>query len=220
MKSRLGLWSKAKGSGILRWSLLLLLLLLVLLFLFAAATTTLQAPSPWSRSPSAPLQVPFKFPSSARRSPFKLPSPWSTHEAPLNVRIEPRRMSRSNRNVWSGERKMDLLPGLGHNRRKSNLTWCRWHGSSWGCYPLLFSQSGCSFCFVRKWCYWRFTVIIDNGSHASSHCSMVDAAFVFGSLAGLPYFPMNFILILADLGFSIIIGIIFGFTDNFVHFIW
>ena len=115
---------------------------------------------------------------------------------------------------------MDLLPGPGHNRRRSNFAWCRWHGSSWGCCPLLFSQSGSSFCFVRKWCYWRFTVIIDNGSHASSHCSMVDAAFVFGSLAGLPYFPMNFILILADLGFSIIIGIVFGFTDNFVQFIW
>ena len=69
---------------------------------------------------------------------------------------------------------------------------------SWGCCPLLFSQSGCSFFFVRKCRCWSFAAIVGNGSHASSHCSMVDAGSVFGSLAGLPHFPMSFTSISAD----------------------
>ena len=35
---------------------------------------------------------------------------------------------------------------------------------------------------------------------------MVDAGSVFGSLAGLPHFPMSFISISADFGLSIVTG--------------
>ena len=49
---------------------------------------------------------------------------------------------------------------------------------------------------------WSFAAIVGNGSHASSHCSLVDAGSVFGSLAGLPHFPMSFTSISADFGLS------------------
>ena len=38
---------------------------------------------------------------------------------------------------------------------------------------------------------------------------MVDAGSVFGSLAGLPHFPMSFTSISADLGLSIVTGAFF-----------
>ena len=44
---------------------------------------------------------------------------------------------------------------------------------------------------------------------------MVDAGSVFGSLAGLPHFPMSFTSISADFGLSIVTGAFFVPLMNF-----
>ena len=51
-------------------------------------------------------------------------------------------------------------------------------------------------------------------------CRMVDAGSVFGSLAGLPHFPMSFTSISADFGLSTVTGAFFVPLMNFELFLY